>query len=134
MLVSSPDFSASDQAIYLIGEVVIQSLRIPPQPNLTHKCRIICSQRPGYANGNAEPGMDSATLQSQSVMSKTLVRFEKLVVAFRKKPDDGKIKYIVFILDHDGFVQSHIVSCILVLTVCLIMQLLSSNYPQWWPL
>jgi hypothetical protein len=76
--------------------------------------------------------MDLATLRSVSDVENARERFEKLVVMFRKKLDDGKIKSIALILDHDGCVQSHVVSCILVLTVCLIMQLLSSDYPQWW--
>ena len=54
----------------------------------------------------------------------TCERFGKLGVAFKKKPEDGKMKCIELILDHNGFIESRAASCILVLTICLIMQVL----------
>jgi len=133
-----PHFSSSDQAIYLVGQAVVQNLRISPLymhagPHPQARTESVPDLQ-GYVNGNAEPGGDSATLRSQLVMSERLVRDSSSVSRSRRNRTTGSDVSIAFIFDHDGCVQSHVVSCILVLTVCLITQLLSSDYPQWWPL
>jgi hypothetical protein len=82
---------------------------------------------PGCVNGNAVPGRGlSHITNTVDGVGKACERFGKLGVAFNKKLDDGQMKYITFILDHDGWVESRVVSCILALTVCLIRYLVES--------
>lgn len=57
----------------------------------------------GYVSGNTEPskGFGHIALSVDNV-DKACARLEKLGVKFQKKPSDGTMKDIAFILDPDG--------------------------------
>ena len=60
----------------------------------------------GYASGNAEPGKGFGHIAiAVDDVEKACERFQKLNVPFKKKPSDGKMKAIAFILDPDGCVR-----------------------------
>ena len=56
-----------------------------------------------YHNGNASPQGYGHIGFSVPDVYKASERFEKLGVKFIKKPDDGKMKGLSFILDPDGY-------------------------------
>ncbi|KAG9004968.1 Lactoylglutathione lyase [Tulasnella sp. JGI-2019a] len=58
----------------------------------------------GYANGNSEPGRGFGHIAvTVDDLDKACDRFEKLNVRFQKRPTDGKMRNIAFVLDPDGF-------------------------------
>jgi len=58
----------------------------------------------GYASGNTEPGRGFGHIAiTVDNLEQACERFERLGVAFKKKPSDGKMKHIAFILDPDGY-------------------------------
>ncbi|EPQ57147.1 glyoxalase I [Gloeophyllum trabeum ATCC 11539] len=58
----------------------------------------------GYASGNSDPGKGFGHIAiTVPDVEKACERFEKLGVTFKKKPTDGKMRHIAFILDPDGY-------------------------------
>lgn len=57
----------------------------------------------GYASGNSEPGRGYGHIAIiVDDVGKACERFDKLGVQFKKRPSDGNMKHIAFILDPDG--------------------------------
>ena len=58
----------------------------------------------GYASGNSDPGKGFGHIAiTVDNVDKACERFEQLGVQFKKRPTDGKMRHIAFILDPDGY-------------------------------
>ncbi|QRV83266.1 glyoxalase/bleomycin resistance protein/dioxygenase [Ceratobasidium sp. AG-Ba] len=58
----------------------------------------------GYASGNSDPGKGFGHIAiAVDDVEKACERFETLGVNFKKRPSDGKMRHIAFILDPDGY-------------------------------
>ncbi|CAE6434679.1 unnamed protein product [Rhizoctonia solani] len=58
----------------------------------------------GYASGNTDPGKGFGHIAvAVDDVEKACERFENLGVNFKKRPSDGKMRHIAFILDPDGY-------------------------------
>lgn len=58
----------------------------------------------GYFSGNSDPGRGFGHIAiTVDDVESACKRFEELGVEFKKKPSDGKMKHIAFILDPDGY-------------------------------
>ncbi|GAA5959420.1 hypothetical protein JCM21900_006852 [Sporobolomyces salmonicolor] len=58
----------------------------------------------GYANGNSDPGRGFGHIAvSVDDVQVECDRLEKAGVQFKKKPHEGKMKNIAFVLDPDGY-------------------------------
>ncbi|CAE6418322.1 unnamed protein product [Rhizoctonia solani] len=57
-----------------------------------------------YASGNSDPGKGFGHIAiSVDNVEQACERFEKLGVSFKKRPSDGEMRHIAFILDPDGY-------------------------------
>ncbi|GAA5911742.1 lactoylglutathione lyase [Sporobolomyces salmoneus] len=57
-----------------------------------------------YANGNEEPGRGFGHIcYSVDSLEEECARLEKLDVQFKKKPHEGRMRHIAFILDPDNY-------------------------------
>ena len=70
---------------------------------LTHNWGTEKDDNFSYHNGNSEPQGFGHIGFSVPDVYKASERFEKLGVNFVKKPDDGKMKGLAFIIDPDGY-------------------------------
>ncbi|KAF6763386.1 glyoxalase I [Ephemerocybe angulata] len=58
----------------------------------------------GYASGNTDPGRGFGHIAlTVADVDKACERFDQLGVQFKKRPTDGKMRHIAFILDPDGY-------------------------------
>ncbi|WVQ74252.1 lactoylglutathione lyase [Cryptococcus sp. DSM 104548] len=58
----------------------------------------------GYANGNSEPGRGFGHIcVTVDDLEAACKRFDDLGVKFKKRPEEGKMRHIAFILDPDGY-------------------------------
>ncbi|KDE07618.1 lactoylglutathione lyase [Microbotryum lychnidis-dioicae p1A1 Lamole] len=58
----------------------------------------------GYANGNSDPGRGFGHIcYTADSLEDEVARLIELGVPFKKRPEDGKMKNIAFILDPDGY-------------------------------
>lgn len=56
-----------------------------------------------YHNGNNEPQGFGHLCVSVPDLDEACARFEKMGVAFKKRPQEGKMRHIAFIYDPDGY-------------------------------
>ncbi|KAG8761062.1 Lactoylglutathione lyase [Serendipita sp. 396] len=81
----------------------------------------------GYHSGNTEPGRGFGHIAiTVPDLEAACKRFEDLGVNFRKRPTEGKMKNIAFILDPDGYwieVCSNFITCTLDLQMTLLFRL-----------
>ncbi|ORX40592.1 putative lactoylglutathione lyase [Kockovaella imperatae] len=62
------------------------------------------SEFKGYANGNSEPGRGFGHIcVAVDNLEAACKRFDELGVNFKKRPEEGKMRHIAFILDPDGY-------------------------------
>ncbi|KAF8913698.1 Glyoxalase/Bleomycin resistance protein/Dihydroxybiphenyl dioxygenase [Mucidula mucida] len=58
----------------------------------------------GYASGNSDPGRGFGHIAiAVDDVDKACARFDEMGVTFKKRPTDGKMRHIAFILDPDGY-------------------------------
>ncbi|KAJ4490951.1 Glyoxalase/Bleomycin resistance protein/Dihydroxybiphenyl dioxygenase [Lentinula aciculospora] len=58
----------------------------------------------GYSSGNSDPGRGFGHIAiTVNDVEEACARFETLGVQFKKRPQDGKMRHIAFILDPDGY-------------------------------
>ncbi|KAF5350360.1 hypothetical protein D9757_013716 [Collybiopsis confluens] len=58
----------------------------------------------GYASGNSDPGRGFGHIAiTVDNVEESCARFESLGVKFKKRPQDGRMRDIAFILDPDGY-------------------------------
>ena len=62
----------------------------------------------GYVSGNDEPKGYGHIAVSVDDLHAACDRFEEMDVSFKKKPSEGSMKNIAFILDPDGILSSEI--------------------------
>ncbi|CAE6438476.1 unnamed protein product [Rhizoctonia solani] len=71
---------------------------------LTHNHGTETDTNFNYASGNSDPGKGFGHIAiSVDDVEQACERFEKLGVNFKKRPSDGKMRNIAFILDPDGY-------------------------------
>jgi len=93
-----------DDGKYTIAERKQTRFRREGVLELTHNHGTENDESFAYANGNAEPGRGYGHIAiTVDDLDVACARFEQLGVPFKKRPTDGKMRNIAFILDPDGY-------------------------------
>ncbi|PAA88172.1 hypothetical protein BOX15_Mlig032183g1, partial [Macrostomum lignano] len=109
------DFPSMAFSLYFMGyaeeasipkgdtERIAYLFRLPGTVELTHNYGTESDPDQAYHNGNSDPRGFGHIGISVPDVAEACRRFERLGVKFAKKPDDGKMKGLAFILDPDGY-------------------------------
>uniref|UniRef100_A0A1I8FT67 VOC domain-containing protein n=1 Tax=Macrostomum lignano TaxID=282301 RepID=A0A1I8FT67_9PLAT len=94
------DFPSMAFSLYFMGYAEEASIPKGDTERIAYLFRL-----PGtaYHNGNSDPRASATSASASADVAEACRRFDRLGVKFAKKPDDGKMKGLAFILDPDGY-------------------------------